>query len=465
MPIRARALHLVAIALIGSLVGLFALSLTSRTSGWVGPGRISVQVALGRGETVVELPPLGRLTADTPLAPVRLRASVDELDLAKTQALALSPDPRGRLDEVGRDELVSLLRRMALQALVLGAVSGAVAAALLPGRQWSHALLGAGGAVVAIAAVGAMTWVGFDEDAFESPRFDGALERAPAIIDAARRHVDDLQGVEDRVRTLGDQLADLYAASSALDVGPDVTGETRILHVSDLHSNPLGLEFVERIAESFEVDAVLDTGDLTSFGYPVERRIAELVSDVPAPYYFVAGNHDSAANRDAVSGFPNVHILDRRVEEVAGVRVLGVPDPTFTATNETSTEDANAMKAEGSASVRSLTRVYAPDLLAVHDARQAADAFGHVPVVVAGHAHERRTRSRDGTTVYTVGSTGAGGIGTFIVETNDTYEAQVLHFRDGELVAIDYLTMVGISGDLSIERDLVEQGEDDEDEP
>lgn len=464
MPTRTRALHLAAIALVGSLAGLFALSLTSRASGWVGPGRVSVQVALGRGETVVELPPLGRLTVGTPGAPVRLRASVDELDLAKTQALALSPDPRARLDEVGRDELASLLQRMALQALVFGAVAGAAAAALLPGRQWSHALLGAGGAVVAIAAIGAMTWVRFDEDAFGSPRFEGALERAPSIIDAARRHVDDLQGVEDRVRTLGDQLADLYAASAALDVGAGVTGETRILHVSDLHSNPLGLEFVERIAESFEVDAVLDTGDLTSFGYPVESRIAELVADVPAPYYFVAGNHDSEVNRDAIAGFPNVRILDRRVEEVAGVRILGVPDPTFTATNETSTEEANERKEQAAVAVRSLARVHGPDLLAVHDARQAAEAFGHVPVVVAGHAHERRTRSRDGTTVYTVGSTGAGGIGTFIVEGNETYEAQVLHFRDGELVAVDYLTMRGVSGDLSIERDLVERDEE-EDEP
>ena len=164
---------------------LFALPLTSRTSGWVGPGRVSVQVALGQGETVVELPPLGRLTAGTPGAPVRLRASVDELDLAKTQALALSPDPRGELDDVGRDDLSSLLRQMALQAVVLGAVAGAVATALLPGRQLWHAGLGAAGAVVAIAFLGGMTWVRFDEEAFESPRFDGALERAPAIIDAA----------------------------------------------------------------------------------------------------------------------------------------------------------------------------------------------------------------------------------------------------------------------------------------
>lgn len=318
--------------------------------------------------------------------------------------------------------------------------------------------------MVAIAALGAVTWQRFDVDAFEQPRFEGALERAPSIIDAARRHVDDLRGVEDRVRTLGEQLADLYAASSAIDVGAGATGETRILHVSDLHSNPLGLEFVQRIAQSFQVDAVLDTGDLTSFGYPIEARIFELVADVPAPYLFVAGNHDSEANRAAVADFPNVRVLDSTVEEVAGVRILGIPDPSFTATNETTTAEANATKEEAAIIVRSLARAYEPDLLAVHDLRQASRSFGEVPLIVAGHSHERRVVERRGTSAYVVGSTGAGGIGTFMFEAGLAYEAQILHFRRGILMAIDYVTLQGISGDLTIERDTVDQDEEPEPE-
>lgn len=456
MPARSRALLVASVAVIGALAGLVVLPLTSRASWWVGPGRVSVQAGLsGDGRTVVELPPLGRLTARTPGAPVQLDASVIELDLAKTQALALSPDPRARLDDVAAGELTSLLRRMALQALLFGALAGAIATAVLPGRHWWFPVLGAGSALVGIALLGLVTWQRFDVDAFEQPRFEGALERAPAIIDAARRHVDDLQGVEDRVRTLGDQLADLYAASSIVDVGTGVEGETRILHVSDLHSNPLGLEFVERIASSFEVDAVLDTGDLTSFGYPIEARIAELVGEVPAPYYYVAGNHDSPENQAAIAALPNVRVLDSTVEEVAGVRILGVPDPTFTATNDTTTGDANRTKEQEAVVVGSLAQVYEPDVLAVHDVRQASRAFGHVPVIVGGHAHERRTEERDGSVAYTVGSTGAGGIGTFMVETDDAYEAQVLRFRRGRLVAIDYITLRGISGDLTIERDVV----------
>lgn len=92
---------------------------------------------------------------------------------------------------------------------------------------------------------------------------------------------------------------------------------------------------------------------------------------------------------------------------------------------------------------------------AVHDLRQAEQSTGSVPVVVAGHLHERTDEERDGTRLLTVGSTGATGLGSFTVETSEPYEAQVLRFRDGGLVAIDYLTVEGIGGDFTLERRLV----------
>lgn len=458
MARRRRALQVGAVLAVGAIAALLALPLASRTTGWVGPGRLAVQAGVSTtGRTTVEVPPLGRLTARTPGAPVHLEATVEEIDIEATQALATGPDPAGTLDAEARGDLQELLRRLAIRCVLIGAVVGALAVLVLPRRRVWFAPVGAAGAVLAMAAVGLLTWLRFDAAAFEQPRFEGALERAPALIDAARRHVDGLGEVEDRIRTIGDQLGDLYAAGSAVDVGPDVAGETRILHVSDLHSNPLGLQFVDRIARSFEVDAVLDTGDLTSFGYPLETRIAELVAEVPVPYLFVPGNHDSMANRAAIDAFPNVELLDGgSVVRVGGVDILGLPDPTFTATNETSTSEANDTKEATASGVRRTVRSLEPDLLAVHDVRQAGRSAGFVPVVVAGHSHERKAQLVDGTRVLSVGSTGAGGLGAFTVEGSGSYEASVLHFRGGRLVAVDHLRLGGISGDLTIERDAVD---------
>src|SRR5690606_27856544 len=104
--------------------------------------------------------------------------------------------------------------------------------------------------------------------AFGEPRFEGELARAPAIVSAVERGVGDLDVVRGRVETLAQRLADLYAVSAGALPG-GAPGETAILHVSDLHLNPLGAQLVVELAEAFDVDAVLDTGDVTTFGFTV----------------------------------------------------------------------------------------------------------------------------------------------------------------------------------------------------
>jgi hypothetical protein len=82
---------------------------------------------------------------------------------------------------------------------------------------------------------------------------------------------------------------------------------------------------------------------------------------------------------------------------------------------------------------------------------------GWVPVVVAGHTHERSSSSEDGTTFLTVGSTGATGLGSFMVDTRAAYEAEVLRFDGSRLVAVDYVTLRGVSGEFTVERQVVDR--------
>jgi predicted phosphodiesterase len=238
-------------------------------------------------------------------------------------------------------------------------------------------------------------------------------------------------------------------------VGLSSPGEVRILHVSDVHSNPLGLEVTRQLAERFAVDAVLDTGDLTSFGLPIEGRLGELVQRIPARYLFVPGNHDSPANRQTLGQVPNVELLDGTVADVGGVRILGVADPTFTASNEINGDQAAAIKLARTSELGARAAAESPAVLAVHDPVLAEGAFGHVPVVVAGHVHQRSAARKAGTLVLTVGSTGSTGLGSFTVNTARSYEAEVLRFVDGHLVAVDYVTLRGVEGSFRVDRQLV----------
>src|SRR3989442_13110265 len=126
-------------------------------------------------------------------------------------------------------------------------------------------------------------WGGDGAEAFEHDRFEGPLERGPALLATVRHHVDDIAVVRKRVQVLGDQVAELYSVASSQAGGPVGGDEVRILHISDIHSNPLGLEVARRLAEHFKVAAILATGDLTPVGLPLEGRPGDLLRPLSGP--------------------------------------------------------------------------------------------------------------------------------------------------------------------------------------
>ena len=443
----------------GAAAALIGLRWTGSTEAELGPGRVELSAELGRGQTAIALPPLGRVTADTHDVPISVSARVVAVDVDAAQRTISGADPVAALQDGITDDLPAAFADFVRHILLFAAGTGAVAALLLPGRGLWHAVPGAIGGAGAVAALLLATWLPYDLDAFEEPTFEGELARAPGLIAAAEQNLRDLETVRSRVQILSDRLAELYAAS--LDELPGgAPGETSILHVSDLHLNPLGAELVVQLAEDLGVDAILDTGDVTTFGFTIEARFGEILARAPVPYLVVPGNHDSAQNRQQLADLDGITVLDGRVAEVGEVRILGVPDPTFTASNELSTEAANQRKLNLADDVAALVELEEPDLLAVHDARQAQESTGLVPVVVAGHTHRRGEEVVDGSLVLTVGSTGATGLGAFTVETDLPYEAQVLRFDGPRLVAVDYLTVEGIGGSFTLERRLVPQADE-----
>jgi predicted phosphodiesterase len=459
-----RGISFLLVGLLGAAVAVLALQIDAEAKGEVGPGRVAVRARFGEPRTELRLPPLGQVSAATHGSPITLEAAVDEVDVDRLQDLLAGDDPGDRLRHEVSADLEPLLRAFALRALLAAAAAGALAGALVPRRRWTHAVAGSVGGVMAVAALLGVAWRGYDAEAFGEARFEGPLERAPALFATVRRHVDGYDDVRRRVEALGDQVAELYAVASTTGPHPgdpgisvlaDEAGEVRILHVSDIHSNPLGLEVTRQLAERFAVDAVLDTGDLTSFGLPIEGRLGDLIENIPVPYLFVPGNHDSPRNREALDGVENVELVDDRVVEVDGVRILGIADPTFTATNETDSDEATATKRSAAAAVAAAVTEHEPDVLAVHDPVLGQGAWGKVPLIVAGHTHQRASVRHDGTLVLTVGSTGSTGLGSFLVDTKKSYEAEVLRFVAGDLVSIDRVELRGVDGGFRVERQLI----------
>lgn len=436
-------------------MGTVSLAFGSQVAGPAGPGTVELAARADRSpETELLLPPFGSISATTHRSPVTFSVRVAQVDVAELGEVLGAREVEERLRDSIEDDLRPLARSLLVRSLLVATLAGAVTGAVVPRRRWRTVAAGAVGGLVGVGALVWVAWMGFDPAAFEEPTFRGPVQEAPRLVATARSYVEDFNAVRDRIRILSAQVRDLYAVSLTEEVaaGP---GRRRILHVSDLHLNPVGVEVVRELVERFEVDAVLDTGDITTFGFPPEGQFGELIEGLGLPYYLVPGNHDSDANREALARYPNVTVVDGEVVTIAGVRVLGVAHPVFTADNNTPKAEVDAAVAEQAQRIRRLVVRTRPDVLAVHDPAQADGSAGKVPLVVAGHLHRRSWKEEDGTLILTVGSTGATGLGAFSVDADLPYEAQILYFDGGRLVAVDNVALRGTRGEFSLDRRLV----------
>ncbi|HEX2057295.1 MAG TPA: metallophosphoesterase [Actinomycetota bacterium] len=457
---RSRYLPVLVAGCLGAAAAYAALALLPAVRHSVGPATLDAALAAGGGRTVLRIPPLGTVAAETHAPPVTLRTTLSEVDVTRLARRVGDAAGRAELADAVEEDLRALGPRIVWQSLLGAALLGAIAGALLPRRRPSFVAAGAGGALLLTGALLGGAALSFDVDAFEQPSFTGALVRAPVVIEALQAGRVTLGSIQSRYETAAERLSDLMALVAEPNRDPG-TDSVAILHVSDIHSNPLGVQLTKQLAAQFEVDAVLDTGDLTNFGLTVEARIGRLIERIEVPYYLVPGNHDSAANEAALDRVPNVTVLDGTVAEVEGVRILGWGDPTDTNWDNIPPDEAAEIRVEEGEETAAEVERLAPDVLAVHDKRLAEASYGDVPLVLAGHYHKRiveeegEEEEEESTRVLSVGSTGATGL-KFFVEAERDYEAQVLYFRGGDAVAVDYVRFSGLGGDFEIERDALD---------
>lgn len=98
-----------------------------------------------------------------------------------------------------------------------------------------------------------------------------------------------------------------------------------VLHVSDIHNNPVAYNFAAQVVESFDVDLILDTGDLTDWGTALEAEITRRIEALGRPYVFVSGNHDSPQVVQRLLETSHAVVLGEPVV-IAGLHIAGTGD-------------------------------------------------------------------------------------------------------------------------------------------
>jgi predicted phosphodiesterase len=446
----------VAAGLIGAWLSMAAFAGTDTD---MGPFLVRVDAGFGRGVTDLAIPPFGKLTANTHVAPIRVTATLEDVQVPELSSAIAARGTDGVAADVERDAV----RRIVPFALRLFcvAVGGALVAGTVVFRgAWRKIGVALISAVVVVGGSEVVAWATYRTEAFTSPTFHGSLSLAPKLIGPVENATTRIEDLRAELQRVVEGAARAYTSISS--VSTDGANVIAVLHISDIHLSPLGQDFARQIADGFGVDFIIDTGDLTSFGTPPEQFVLRQIRDIGMPYVFVRGNHDSLALQAAMEQIPNAIVLDGDTRTVDGLSVYGLGHPVFTPNASASVSDREFADRARAAGPRVLADVESlpspPDIVAVHDDRMAESVAGLVPLVLSGHFHEEGQTVEDGTLYLRVGSTGGSGFNVFTRPGGIPLSAEVLYFQRApapRLIAYDVIDQSPQSGSLTVDRHVV----------
>jgi hypothetical protein len=256
------------------LAALAAAGLALRLAGTtavVGPVVVRWQMSLSReGLTELRLPPVGTVAAVTHRMPVTVSLLAERFQVRSAGALLALLQDHGatqrRMERDARRAIRQAGLRLLLFGLIAGLACGRLAAPRDPRRALATALL----TELLLGGLGAGTLATYDRRAFGSLRFTGMLSEAPQAIDLVRQGIADVDRLRMQVRNATTNLARFYRVLESHPAAPE--GEQiRVLHVSDLHNSTAGLEFVRGLAQQYQADLIVCTGDLTDYGSAAEN--------------------------------------------------------------------------------------------------------------------------------------------------------------------------------------------------
>jgi predicted MPP superfamily phosphohydrolase len=455
-----RRYELVLVALLGAVLGVVLLgSVNSR----VGP--VDVRMAMTptlSGGTHVNIPPLGALELNTHSGPGQLSMTVNQIDPATAQKVVNDP---AHLERLGHD-LERDARSAVTSLVVRSTIMAVLGAALLSGlvlRRRKAVLAGAGiglTLMVFVVSTAAATW---NPRSLVEPKYTGLLSRAPSVVGDFKDIVNRFGQYRSELAGLVTNVTKLYGATSTLPTFSADPNTIRVLHVSDIHLNPVAWSVIEAIADEFKVDVIVDTGDLVDHGTAAEDAFANDIARLKRPYVFIKGNHDSASTVAAVKRQPNAHVLDYSSATVGGLTFYGAPDPRFTPDRSEERDGDQALQeATATRMANALRLAYtAPDVTLVHMPWIGEKLAGTTPLVLSGDTHKRDVRKLDGGTLLMVqGSTGGAGLRALEHDKPTPVECSVLYFDRSTrtLQAYDDISIGGLGlASATIDRHLVEK--------
>ncbi len=477
-----RAVTTRAVRRIGLTVAVIAVSLVGTVAGVLLAGRIDADVGPFRaelaltpslnGDTRVDIPPLGALSLDSHDGPSHVSIRIGSLDQARAEAIVSSPNGFALASEDAVSDLYDDVIRLGLRTMGV-AVFGSLLLATLVFRNVRRVAWAGGLSLAVTGGSLGLAVATFRPNAIEEPRYEGILINAPAVVGDARRIATRYSEYTGQLQRLVSNVTRLYTTVSSVPVYEPDPNTVKVLHISDMHLNPAAWSVVSTVVSQFDINLVIDTGDIVDWGSGPETQYVSSISALGVPYVFIRGNHDSATTSAAVARNPNAIVLENSVRTVDGLTIAGIGDPRFTPDKETSpagSGESDATREQVIASGELLAGTVRDhsgpvDIALVHDPASADPLATTCPLVLAGHLHKREIRTlprpagapadAPQTTLMVEGSTGGAGLRGLENKEPLPLEMSVLYFSntDHKLQAYDNITVGGTGlSEVSLQR-------------
>lgn len=409
------------------------------------------------GGTVIAIPPVGELFLKSHHTPWQLVLTLNEIDLQRLETQVDELPPKEEWPGIIRHELIQAVLK--LFAMVIGCGLGGAAIILLafrirPGslRFWQGMLASF---ICILLLIGTTVWT-YDPHAIEHPQYHGVLASAPWMMNLVSMSIDNIEVIGSNLRKISQELPLLYKQAGEIQNLGQFETDLAVLHVSDIHNNPAAFEFISQLITDFKIGLVIDTGDLTDYGTPLEARILDQFRAIKVPYIFIPGNHDSPLIIEKLLRLRRVRVLQSGTLKLNGLTIAALADPSAKSysSDVSATEELAKFAQQLTEQVTTLQQP--PDIVAVHNRLLATELIGKVPLVLYGHDHRYNLTTESGTVTDDAGTTGAAGI-RGLEKQNIPYSATILYWKKDSqgtlgLRAADSIRINGGEGFLTIDR-------------
>ncbi|MGE5605656.1 MAG: metallophosphoesterase family protein, partial [Bacteroidota bacterium] len=286
------------------------------------------------GGTALNVPPVGQLFLKTHYTPWQFIFTLDAIDFTILEKqLDSIPAKEQWLETLQRETLHAVLKLFIL--VMITGLSGAsltlLAFRIKPfSRHFWYGMLGALALILVFITTTALT---YDPDAVDRPQYRGVLASAPWAMNLVTMGLDNIEIIGNNLKKISQDLPILFKQAGQIKNIGDLQFDLAVLHVSDIHNNPASFEFITELVNNFKIQLIIDTGDLTDYGTPLEAEIIDRIARIKIPYIFLPGNHDSPLIIKRLKKVPFVKVLEEGTITVKGLKIAGQADPTSASYN------------------------------------------------------------------------------------------------------------------------------------